>query len=124
MKKYQSIWHRSMPACLMVVGLFLLPSLVGAQSNNTMPRDSVMEEVQGLSKAHIDFIHSAYDRLSNEQINKFLEMANQVRLQNQYSDAISQLKSVAPAEEVEQLYAALSEESILALLKKYDIEIE
>ena len=124
MKKYQSIWHRSMPVCLMVLGLFLLPTVVTAQSNNTMPRDSVLEEVQGLSKAHIDFIHSAYDRLSNEQINKFLEMAHQVRLQNQYGDAIGQLKLVATTEEVENLYAALSEEAILALLKKYDIEIE
>lgn len=124
MKKYQSMWHRSMLSCLMLFGIFLMPSLVSAQSNNTMPRDSVMEEVQGLSKAHIDFIHSAYDRLSNEQINKFLDMAQQVRLQNQYGEAISQLKLVATTEEVENLYAALSEDSILALLNKYAIKID
>lgn len=123
MKKYRSMWHRSMSLCLMLFGMFLMPSLASAQSNNTMPRDSVMEEVQGLSKAHIDFIHSAYDRLSNEQINKFLEMAARERILSKYQSQLSQLKGIATEEEIGALYATFSEEALITLLNKYDIEI-
>lgn len=124
MKRYQSMWHRSMSLCLVLFGIFLMPSLASAQSNNTMPRDSVMEEVQGLSKAYIDFIHSAFDRLSNEQINAFLKMARDESLRKQYEDSLNQLKLVSTEEEFEVLNANFSEEALLAMLDKYNIKID